>query len=90
MQTFNNNNYDDDDTIIIIIMENVAVIPLKKTSDLDLVKAFKVAISTQYGNLDDKTRESLESLNEMRKNVVDKFGGETRREREMCLEALQK
>lgn len=71
-------------------MENIAVIPLKKTSDIDLVKTFKVAITTQYGNFDDKTKESLEKLNEMRKNLVDKFSSETRRDREVCLELLQK
>lgn len=53
-------------------MEYLILIPMKKAYELDLVKYLKVAINTQYGNVDDKTKECLESLNRMRNNATSK------------------
>lgn len=53
-------------------MEYLILIPLKKAYDVDLVKHLKVAITAQYSNVDEKTKESLETLNRMRNNVTNK------------------
>ena len=48
------------------------MIPMKKAYELDLVKYLKVAVTAQYGNLDDKIKENLETLNRMRTNATSK------------------
>lgn len=53
-------------------MEYLILIPLKKAYDVDLVKYLKVAITSQYSSVDEKTKESLETLNRMRNNVTSK------------------
>ncbi len=68
-------------------MEYLILIPLKKAYDIDLVKYLKVAITTQYSNVDEKTKESLETLNRMRNNVTNKTM-DTRQEH--SLETLEK
>jgi len=68
-------------------MEYLILIPMKKAYDVDLVKYLKVAITAQYGNLDDKMKENLESLNRMRNNATSKTI-DTRQEH--SLEILQK
>lgn len=68
-------------------MEYLILIPLKKAYETDLVKNLKVAISAQYGNIDDKTKQNLETLNQMRNNATSKTI-DTRQEQ--SLEMLQK
>ena len=68
-------------------MEYLILIPLKKAYEIDLVKYLKVAISAQYGNLDDKMKENLDILNRMRNNATSKTI-DTRQEH--SLDILQK
>lgn len=68
-------------------MEYLILIPMKKAYEIDLVKYLKVAISAQYGNLDDKMKENLETLNRMRNNATSKTI-DTRQEQ--SLEQLEK
>ena len=68
-------------------MEYLILIPLKKAYDIDLVKYLKVAVTAQYGNLDDKIKENLETLNRMRTNATSKTI-DTRQEH--SLEILEK
>ena len=68
-------------------MECLILIPLKKAYEIDLSKYLKVAISAQYGNLDERIKENLETLNRMRTNATSKTI-DTRQEH--SLEILQK
>ena len=68
-------------------MEYLLLIPLKKGYEIDLVKYLKVAISAQYGNVDDKIKENLETLNRQRNHATSKTL-DTRQEH--SLELLQK
>lgn len=68
-------------------MEYLILIPMKKGYDVDLVKYLKVAVTAQYGSLDDKMKENVEALNRMRTNSISKTI-DTRQEH--SLETLEK